>query len=101
MTAAASTAWGFLRFPFVLASATGEGGAAPHDLLPDIGIAVLAATVLGLVALWTRQPIILGYLVAGAIIGPTIGFGFIKDKQNIEVISEIGLILLLFIIGLE
>lgn len=72
-----------------------------HALLPDIGIAVVAATILGLVAHWTRQPILLGYLVAGAIIGPTVGKGLIEDKENIEIISEIGLILLLFIIGLE
>src|SRR3712207_3871312 len=72
-----------------------------HQLLPDIGVAVLAATLLGLIAHWTRQPIILGYLIAGALIGPTIGFKLIKDEGSIEVISEIGLILLLFIIGLE
>ena len=53
-----------------------------HQLLPDIGVAVLAATLLGLVAHWTRQPIILGYLVAGAIIGPTVGVKLIKNRQN-------------------
>jgi Kef-type K+ transport system membrane component KefB len=85
-----------IRFDPLLASAEGA-----HALLPDIGIAILAATLLGLIAHWTRQPIILGYLIAGAIIGPKVGFGLIKDQGNIEVISEIGLILLLFIIGLE
>lgn len=83
-----------LGFP-LLASAEGA-----HALLPDIGVAILAATVLGLIAHWTRQPIILGYLIAGAIIGPTVGFKLI-GRENIGVISEIGLILLLFIIGLE
>lgn len=72
-----------------------------HALLTDIGLAILAATVLGLLAHWTRQPIILGYLIAGALIGPTIGFKLIKQEASVEVISEIGLILLLFIIGLE
>ena len=72
-----------------------------HQLLPDIGVAVLAATLLGLVAHWTRQPIILGYLVAGALIGPKLGFKLVHDLESIEVISELGLILLLFIIGLE
>lgn len=75
--------------------------AGAHALLHDIGIAIVSATILGLIAHWTRQPILLGYLVAGAIIGPTVGFGLIEDKQSIEIISEIGLILLLFIIGLE
>jgi Kef-type K+ transport system membrane component KefB len=72
-----------------------------HQLLPDIGVAVLAATLLGLVAHWTRQPIILGYLVAGALIGPKLGFKLVHGLESIEVISELGLILLLFIIGLE
>jgi Kef-type K+ transport system membrane component KefB len=72
-----------------------------HQLLPDIGVAILAATVMGLVAHWSRQPIILGYLLAGAAIGPKVGLGLVHDQGSIEVISEIGLILLLFIIGLE
>lgn len=72
-----------------------------HGLLHDIGVAVIAATALGLLALFLRQPIILGYLIAGALIGPGLGYGLVEDEQNIEIISEIGLILLLFIIGLE
>ena len=44
---------------------------------------------------------ILAYLLAGVVIGPEIGFAWIKDEETIELISEIGLILLLFIIGLE
>src|SRR4051812_5695616 len=89
------TGFAELRRSQLLASAEGA-----HALLPDIGIAILAATVLGLIAHWTRQPIILGYLIAGAIIGPTVGLKLI-GQENIDVISEIGLILLLFIIGLE
>jgi Kef-type K+ transport system membrane component KefB len=72
-----------------------------HGLLHDIGIAVIAATTLGLIALFLRQPIILGYLIAGALVGPLIGFGLVKEAESIEIISEIGLILLLFVIGLE
>src|SRR5688572_9611659 len=72
-----------------------------HGLLDDIGVAVIAATFLGLIAHWLRQPIILGYLIAGAIVGPHMGLGLISDAHNIEMISEIGLVLLLFIIGLE
>ncbi len=72
-----------------------------HGLLHDIGIAVIAATVLGLTALFLRQPIILGYLIAGALVGPQLGFGWISGAESIEIISEIGLILLLFVIGLE
>ena len=72
-----------------------------HSILPELGIAVLAATSMGFIFHLCRQPVILGYLVAGALIGPQIGFKLVSDPANIEVISEIGLILLLFIIGLE
>lgn len=72
-----------------------------HHLLADIGIAVIAATVLGLFAHWLKQPILLGYLIAGALVGPELGFGWVKEAESVEIISEIGLVLLLFIIGLE
>jgi Kef-type K+ transport system membrane component KefB/voltage-gated potassium channel Kch len=72
-----------------------------HDLLYDIGVAIIAATVLGLIAHWLRQPILLGYLIAGALVGPEIGLNIVHAGENIEIISEMGLILLLFIIGLE
>jgi Kef-type K+ transport system membrane component KefB len=72
-----------------------------HGILPEIGISILVATALGFVFQIFRQPVILGYLVAGALIGPEIGLKLVSEPANIEVISEIGLILLLFIIGLE
>jgi Kef-type K+ transport system membrane component KefB len=71
-----------------------------HGLLHDLGVAVLAATVLGLLAHVLRQPVILGYLVAGAIVGP-LGLGWIHGADSIGTVSELGLILLLFVIGLE
>ncbi len=72
-----------------------------HGLLENIGLSIIAATLLGVIMHRLRQPIILGYLLAGALIGPSIGFKLVTDPINIEIISEIGLILLLFIIGLE
>src|SRR5262245_31866587 len=70
-------------------------------LVEDIGTAVIAAALMSLLSHWMRQPIILGYMLAGAVIGPQIGFGFVQSTESVEIISEIGLILLLFVIGLE
>ena len=47
-----------------------------------------------------RQPLLLGYILAGVAIGP-VGLGLITDHADITTIAEIGLILLLFMIGLE
>ena len=47
-----------------------------------------------------RQPLLMAYLLAGFAIGPH-GFKWVEDEQSIETISHIGLLLLLFMIGLE
>jgi Kef-type K+ transport system membrane component KefB len=73
----------------------------PQDLLTAIPISIIAAAVLALVARTVRQPLILGYIAAGIVLGAHLGFGVITDEASVEVISEIGLIFLLFIIGLE
>ncbi len=72
-----------------------------HSLLSGIGISILAATILACLATVIKQPLILAYLAAGVIIGPEMGFAWIRDKAEIQTIAEIGLILLLFMIGLE
>jgi Kef-type K+ transport system membrane component KefB len=72
-----------------------------HNLLANIGLVFIVATLAAFIAKLLKQPLILAYLVAGVVIGPEIGFAWVEDKEIIELISEIGLILLLFIIGLE
>ena len=75
---------------------------APHpDVLTAIGVSIVAAAAFALVARTVRQPLILGYILAGAALGPSVGFGLVADEASIELISEMGLIFLLFIIGLE
>ncbi len=87
-----------LLLPSYLWAAEASGG---HSLLTGIGISILAATVLAYLATVIKQPLILAYLAAGIIIGPEMGFAWIRDKAEIQTIAEIGLILLLFMIGLE
>jgi Kef-type K+ transport system membrane component KefB len=71
-----------------------------HELIRDITLCILFAWVLGLLAHFSRQPLILAYLIAGFIIGP-FGMGWVKSQESINVISELGLIFMLFMIGLE
>src|SRR5436190_23427799 len=72
-----------------------------QDVLIAIGASIVAAAVFALLARVIRQPLILGYIAAGAVLGPHIGLGVVTGEASIEFISELGLILLLFIIGLE
>ena len=71
-----------------------------HELIHDITLSILFAWGLGLAAHFTVQPLILAYLVAGFFIGPY-GMGWVKSQESIQIISELGLIFMLFMIGLE
>src|SRR6201746_1013505 len=71
-----------------------------HALIGEITLCILFAWVLGLLAHFFRQPLILAYLIAGFFIGP-FGMGWVKSQESISVISELGLIFMLFMIGLE
>ena len=75
----------------------------PHEmtLLRDIALGIIFAAVLGHGARLLRQPLLLGYIAGGILLSPQLGFGLVTSAESIELISEIGLILLLFIIGLE
>lgn len=69
-------------------------------LLIALGLMIIAASLFALVAKRFRQPLIIGYILAGFLIGPGL-FGIIDDPEPIALLSELGLIFLLFIIGLE
>ena len=71
-----------------------------QGLVSDIAICIIAAWILAVLSQVLRQPVLLAYLVAGFVIGPH-GFQWITNAQDIQTISEIGLSLLLFMIGLE
>ena len=70
-----------------------------HDLTP-IAITLMVALVSGLVLMRLRQPAIVGYIFAGIMLGPT-GFGLIENTENVSILAELGVIMLLFLIGME
>jgi Kef-type K+ transport system membrane component KefB len=71
-----------------------------HGLIIDIAVCIIAAWVVAVICQAARQPLLIAYLVAGFAIGPR-GFRWVTNEESIKTIAEIGLILLLFMIGLE
>ena len=67
----------------------------------DIVIIIVAAVIGAAVAQRLRQPLILGYILAGVIIGPHTGGITVSGVHEIELLAEIGVALLLFALGLE
>lgn len=77
------------------------GAESDHGLIQAVGISIIAASILAFIGSRFKQPTLLAYIIAGVLIGPEIGFGLVHDESSIAIMSEIGLILLLFMIGLE
>ena len=76
----------------------GAGGLS--SLVQDIGLCLVLAGVLAIVFTRLRIPAVAAFLVAGVVVGP-IGAGLVTEPDNIETIAELGLIFLLYLIGLE
>lgn len=76
-----------------------------HDLAPlivDLAVILGVASLMAIIFQKIRQPIVLGYLIAGIIVGPyTPPHMLITDTTNITIISELGVIFLMFSLGLE
>ena len=67
----------------------------------DIATIVVAALLGGLVAQRLRLPLILGYILAGVLLGPFTGGVTVSNVHDIELLAEIGVALLLFALGIE
>jgi CPA2 family monovalent cation:H+ antiporter-2 len=73
-----------------------------YPLISDLGLILMTAGVAILLFKKIKQPLVLGYLIAGFLAGPYFTlFPSVQDKHNVEVWAEIGVIILLFSLGLE
>lgn len=66
----------------------------------DIAFVAAVAALMGLGLLWLRQPPLVGFILAGVALGPT-GFGVIPNSESVNLLAEMGVLILLFFIGME
>ncbi|WP_168232985.1 cation:proton antiporter [Pseudomonas veronii] len=72
------------------------------SFIQDLAVIMLVAGVVTILFHRLKQPVVLGYIVAGFIIGPhTPPFGLIHDEDTIKTLAELGVIFLMFCLGLE
>ncbi len=75
-----------------------------HDaprFLTDLSLVLCVAALTTAIFQRLHQPVVLGYLLAGAIVGPHTPVPFFADEATIHALSELGVILLMFALGLE
>lgn len=70
-----------------------------HGVFAELSLVIAITAGISLVMRLLRQPLILGYILAGLLVGPSV-FGLIHSVETFHAFSEIGIALLLFIIGL-
>jgi len=68
--------------------------------LTGLAVVVLAALICGIAMARLRQPAIVGYILAGLVLGPS-GLKLVQDRAQIETLADLGVLVLLFLIGME
>jgi CPA2 family monovalent cation:H+ antiporter-2 len=71
------------------------------EFLKSLAIVFCVAGVTSVVFQKLRQPVVFGYLIAGMIVGPHIPVPLVADPATVNALSELGVILLMFFLGLE
>ncbi|MDP6892920.1 MAG: cation:proton antiporter [Verrucomicrobiota bacterium] len=79
------------------------------NFLQDLAVVMIAAGIVTLLFQRLKQPVVLGYIVAGILIGPNFsalfleedGFRLVHDRETIESLAELGMVFLMFSLGLE
>ncbi len=72
-----------------------------HTFLEDLGLVLCVAAVTTVLFQAIRQPVVVGYLIAGMIVGPHVPIPLLADSQRVQALSEFGVILLMYALGLE
>ncbi len=72
-----------------------------HEFLSAITIVLCVAAVTTVLFQRLRQPVVIGYIVAGVIVGPHVPIPLVADPNIVATLSELGVILLMFSLGLE
>ena len=72
-----------------------------HDFLVALTIVLGVAALTTVLCQRLHQPVVLGYIVAGLLIGPHVPFPLVANREIVETLSELGVILLMFSLGLE
>lgn len=66
----------------------------------EFAFILLLAVLLGLLGLVLRQPLIIAYIILGILLGPS-GFGLVKAQDTVDILAQVGVAVLLFLVGLE
>jgi len=71
-----------------------------HEQLIPLAVVILVALACGVIFTRFRQPAVIGYILAGVVLGPSV-LGLVQSEENIALLADLGVLLLLFVVGME
>ena len=73
----------------------------PDFLIQDFAVIMIVAAIMLVITHRLKQSMVIGYILAGMIIGPYTPFSLIQNVNSLNTFAELGIIMLLFVIGTE
>jgi Kef-type K+ transport system membrane component KefB len=70
------------------------------NIFQEIAVLLLVASIVSALILWMRQPLIVAYILVGIIVGPSV-FGIITSHDEVDLLAQMGISVLLFVVGLK
>jgi Kef-type K+ transport system membrane component KefB len=70
------------------------------NVFQQIALLMLVAAAAGALVIWLRQPLIMGYILAGIVLGPSV-LGWIVIRDQVDLLAKMGIAILLFVVGLK
>ncbi len=71
-----------------------------ENVFQQIALLMLVAAAAGALVVWLRQPLIMGYILAGVVLGPSV-LGWITIQDQVDLLAKMGIAILLFVVGLK
>lgn len=71
-----------------------------HGVFGEFALLLVISAAAGALSIWLRQPILIAYIVVGIVTGPAV-LGLVQAKDQIDLLAEVGVAVLLFVVGLK
>lgn len=71
-----------------------------HHIFTEFSVLLIISAFAGMLSLWLKQPVLIAYIVVGILVGPA-GFGLVSAHDQIDLLAQVGVVVLLFVVGLK
>jgi Kef-type K+ transport system membrane component KefB len=71
-----------------------------HQIFTEFSVLLIISAFAGMLSLWLKQPVLIAYIIVGILVGPA-GFGLVSAHDQVDLLAQVGVVVLLFVVGLK